>query len=421
MMDHQPSQVLLVEDNPGDVDLVRLRLTEGQSGMKVNCVHRLSDALVALSKEEPVLVLLDLNRPDSHGADTFRSVLKHAPNVPIVVLSGQDDEALAINAVHYGVQDYLIKGGFTGKQLDRSIRYAVERQALQRSLEITRNEQLEFKNRLLSHVSHELRTPLTCIHQYVSLLLDGLSGPIAPEQSDHLKIVLKSVSQLQAMIRDLLEASRAESGKMRVEPRCISLGDLIQQAVAMMRPTAQKEHIGLEAGLDVSIPLVYADPDRVLEVLINLIDNAIKFTPNEGSVLVNARMVNTDPGTVYVSVSDTGRGISPEAKALIFERLYQYPDSVDTSNRSGLGLGLFICKELVRLQNGRIWVTSELGSGSLFTFTLPIYSLAKLLAPVITYKDELRPSLVLTRVELTSLSNPPLGKWREIWLHSLET
>src|SRR5712692_4736434 len=273
MMDHQPTQVLLVEDNPGDVDLVRLRLMEGQAGLKVNCVHRLSDALAALSENEPALVLLDLNLPDSHGADTFRSVLKHAPNVPIVVLSGQDDETLAINAVHHGVQDYLIKGGFSGKQLERSIRYAVERQALQRSLEVTRNEQLEFKNRLLSHVSHELRTPLTCIHQYVTLLLDGLSGPIAPEQSDHLKIVLKSVSQLQAMIRDLLEASRAESGKMRVEPRCISLGDLIQQAVAMMRPTAQKKHIGLEAGLDPSIPLVYADPDRVLEVLINLIDN----------------------------------------------------------------------------------------------------------------------------------------------------
>ncbi len=419
-MDHQPTQVLLVEDNPGDVDLVRLRLMEGQSGMKVNCVHRLSDALTALSENEPALVLLDLNLPDSHGADTFRSVLNHAPNVPIVVLSGQDDEALAINAVHYGVQDYLIKGGFSGKQLERSIHYAVERQALQRSLEATRKEQLEFKNRLLSHVSHELRTPLTCIHQYVSLLLDGLSGPIAPEQRDHLKIVLKSVSQLQAMIRDLLEASRAESGKMRVEPRCISLSDLIQQSVAMMRPAAQKKQIGLEAGLDPNIPLVYADPDRVLEVLINLIDNGIKFTPNAGSVLVNARMVDTDPGTVYVSVSDTGRGINPEAKALIFERLYQYPGSVDENNRSGLGLGLFICKELVRLHDGRIWVTSEPGFGSLFTFTLPTYSLAKLLAPVITYKDQLRSAFVLTRVELASLSSPPLGRWREVWQHCLE-
>src|SRR6266852_6435885 len=100
MMETQVTQVLLVEDNPGDVDLVRLRLVESQSQTKVTCVNRLSDALEALTSEPPSLVLLDLNLPDSHGADTFRKILKHAPNVPIVVLSGQDDEKLAINAVH---------------------------------------------------------------------------------------------------------------------------------------------------------------------------------------------------------------------------------------------------------------------------------------------------------------------------------
>jgi DNA-binding NarL/FixJ family response regulator len=138
----------------------------------VNCVRRLSDGLAALSNEMPSLVLLDLNLPDSHGAETFRRVLEKAPNVPVVVLSGQDDEALAIKAVHQGVQDYLIKGDITSKHLERALRYAVERQGLLRSLEITRKQQLEFKNQFLSHVSHELRTPLTCIHQYVTLLLD---------------------------------------------------------------------------------------------------------------------------------------------------------------------------------------------------------------------------------------------------------
>src|SRR5208282_1782443 len=122
--------------------------------------------------------------------------------VPVVVLSGQDDEALAIKAVNQGVQDYLVKGDYSAKHLERSIRYAVERQALLRTLEITRKQQIEFKNQFLSHVSHELRTPLTCIHQYVSLLLDGLAGPILPDQADHLKTILKSVNQLHAMILD---------------------------------------------------------------------------------------------------------------------------------------------------------------------------------------------------------------------------
>ena len=268
MMDHQTTQVLLIEDNPGDADLVRLRLVEGQSPVTVNCVNRLSEGLASLTREAPSVVLLDLNLPDSHGAETFRRVMEHSPNVPVVVLSGQDDEALAMKAVHQGVQDYLIKGNISSKQLERAIRYAVERQGLLRALDMAQKQQLEFKNQFLSHVSHELRTPLTCIHQYVTLILDGLAGPVVPEQSDHLKTVLKSVNQLHAMIRDLLEATRAESGKMRVEPRCISLRELVQQAVTMLKPTAEEKKIGLEIGLDQRLPLVHADPSRVLEVLI---------------------------------------------------------------------------------------------------------------------------------------------------------
>ena len=262
-MDRPETHVLLIEDNPGDADLVRLRLVESQPQVRVDCVPRLSDALESLGKETPSLVLLDLNLPDSRGAETFRKIMEKAPNVPVVILSGQDDEALAVKAVHLGVQDYLVKGDISSKQLERAMRYAVERQALLRSLEIASKQQLEFKNQFLSHVSHELRTPLTCIHQYVTLLVDGLAGPVAPEQSDHLRTVLKSVNQLHAMIRDLLEATRAESGTLRVEPRCVSIGELMQQAVAMMRPTAQGRQIGLEIGLDSRIPLVYADPDRI--------------------------------------------------------------------------------------------------------------------------------------------------------------
>jgi signal transduction histidine kinase len=345
--------------------------------------------------------------------------MEHSPNVPVVVLSGQDDEVLAMKAVHHGVQDYLIKGNISSKNLERAMRYAVERQGLIRALELAQKQQLEFKNQFLSHVSHELRTPLTCIHQYVTLLLDGIAGPVVPEQADHLKTVLKSVNQLHAMIRDLLEATRAESGKMRIEPRCIALNELVQQAAAMLRPTADEKKVGLEIGVDQRLPLVHADPDRVLEVLINLADNAIKFTPSDGAVMLQANMVDADPGSVYISVNDTGRGIGPEAKALIFERLYQDPDSVD-NNRSGLGLGLFICREIVRLHQGRIWVSSEPGQGSTFTFTLPIFSLAKLLAPVITHQDRLRPDFVLVRIELTPLSNPPRGNWKETWQQCLE-
>jgi signal transduction histidine kinase len=419
-MNNGRTHVLLIEDNPGDADLVRLRLVEGDSAVDVNCVNRLADGLASMAKESPSVVLLDLNLPDSRGADTFRKVLEKAPGVPVVILSGQDDEALAMKALHQGVQDYLVKGDITSGQLERVMRYAIERQALIRSLEMSRRQQLEFKNQFLSHVSHELRTPLTSIHQFVTILLDGLAGEVNPEQRYHLGTVLNSVHQLRAMIRDLLEATRAESGKIRIEPSCVNIGELIQQAISMMGPSAKEKRVGLEVGLDTRIPFVYADPDRVLQVLINLIDNGIKFTPAEGSVLVKACMVEADPDMVYLSVADTGRGVTAEAKTLIFERLYQDPDSVDNS-RAGLGLGLFIAKELVELHGGRIWVASEVDNGSTFSFTLPLYSLSKLLFPVITHEGQLRGAIVLVKVELTPIDHSPRTHWKDVCRKALET
>jgi signal transduction histidine kinase len=407
---HQPTHVLLIEDNPGDADLIRLRLVEGNSDLDVTCADRLASGLASMSQKKPAVVLLDLNLPDSRGAETFRNMLNKAPGVPVVVLSGQDDEDLAIKAVHQGVQDYLVKGAFDSKQLARAMRYAMERQALLTSLDMSRKQQLQFKDQFLSHVSHELRTPLTSIHQFASILLDGLAGPISPEQREHLETVLRSANQLRSMIGDLLEATRAETGKLRLEPCCLVIGSVMQQAAAMLRASAQAEGVGLEVAVDSRIPLVYADPDRVLQILSNLIDNAIKFTPSDGSIMVKAFLVEADSGFAYISVVDTGRGISPESRALIFERLYQDPQAVDNS-RKGLGLGLYIVQELVRLHGGRIWVESQTGHGSTFSFTLPLFSLAKLLLPVITEQGHLREALTLIRVELTPRWAPGMGNW----------
>ncbi len=418
-MKNGSKHVLLIEDNQGDADLVRLRLVEAQSDIEVSCADRLSTGLESLTENPPTVVLLDLNLPDSRGAETFRSVLRRAPGVPVLVLSGLDDEALAIKAVHQGVQDYLVKGCFDSKQLARAMRYAIERQAMLTSLDMSRKQQLQFKDEFLSHVSHELRTPLTCIHQFVTILLDGLAGAVVPEQREHLGTILRSANQLHTMIGDLLEATRAESGKLRNEPRCIAIGDVIHQAVAMLQATALERRVGLEMGLDTRIPLVLADPDRIIQILTNLIDNAIKFTPADGSVMVKACLVEHDPEFLYVSVTDTGRGISPESRALIFERLYQDPNAIDSS-RKGLGLGLYIVQELVKLNGGRIWVESQLAHGSIFSFTLPLFSLAKLLTPAITLEGRLRDSLVLVAVERMPLGNIGLGNWPETRQRCLE-
>jgi len=383
-LDDQLNRVLLIEDNPGDADLVRLRLVEGESHMDVRCANRLATGLTSLSDEPPAVVLLDLNLPDSQGADTFRRVLDKAPGVPVIILSGRDDESLAVKVLHQGVQDYLVKGEFDSKQLFRAMRYAMEREVLLKSLEM------------------------------------GVAGPVVPQQRKHLETALKSVTQLHAMIRDLLEAGKAESGQIHLEPRCIVISELIQQTIAMVRRTAREKQIGVDIAVDSRIPLIYADPDRILQVLVNLIDNAIKFTEPDGSIMVKASLVDADPSFVYVSVVDTGRGISAEAKLMIFERLYQDPNALD-NNRKGLGLGLYIAKELVRLHGGRLWVSSEPGQGSIFSFTLPLFALSKLLLPGITDQACLRDPLALVRVEFRPLSTPRMWNWKDVCQRCLTT
>ena len=218
-MNDQTTHVLLIEDNPGDADLVRLRLIESQSPVDVNCVDRLSDGLASLSKQRPSLVLLDLNLPDSRGAETFRRVLEQAPDVPVVILSGQDDEGLAMKALHQGVQDYLVKGDITsagagtrhalcGGTAGASALAGDRPQAaagVQEPVSLSRFARTAHAAHLHSPVRH--------------FLLDGLAGGTAsPEQYDHLKTLLKSVNQLHAMIRDLLEATRAETGNCAWNP-----------------------------------------------------------------------------------------------------------------------------------------------------------------------------------------------------------
>jgi hypothetical protein len=154
-------------------------------------------------------------------------------------------------------------------------------------------------------------------------------------------------------------------------------------------------------------------------VLINLIDNAIKFTPPDGAVMVKAAMVETDPGSVYLSVNDNGCGIAQGSLSQVFERLYQDPNAVD-GNRTGLGLGLYIARGIVSLHGGRMWVASQPGSGSTFSFTLPVYSLAKLLLPMVVHQGRLREDIVLVRVELRPLSKALRGSWKETCQRCLE-
>ena len=266
-------------------------------------------------------------------------------------------------------------------------------------LEEARQERTRLQERFLSHVSHELRTPLTAIYFFMTNVLDGVLGDLTPEQREHLTFALDNVNQLKDMVSDLLDITRVETRKLIVEPRQASPVKLIAEAISTCGTNAATKNISLRFQAAPDLPLVWADPVRVRQILINLIDNGIKFTPESGAVTVACRPFAEDDGFVCLSVSDTGCGISPENREMVFDRLAQIK-SGSAASRSGLGLGLFIARELVSRHGGRIWVESQQGHGSTFYFTLPVFSLAKLCSPIFTVPNLEAGSVTLIAVDV---------------------
>jgi signal transduction histidine kinase len=397
-----PLQVLVVEDNAGDARLLREMFSNELPGsFEVTHLLRMSDALIHLAKRATDIVLLDMGLPDGHGLDTVRRARAVAPGVPLIVLTGLDDEALAAEAMREGAQDYLIKGQIENRALPRALRHAIERHRMQTETDLIRTHQLRFKDEFLSHVSHELRSPLNAIYQFVSILLDKLAGDLKPEQHQYLEIVLRNVKQLQAMIDDLLEVTRVQAGKLTIELQCTSVSDAIAYTVNTLQGTAAVKGIALSTDIAGCLPLVCADPTRVRQILIILVDNAIKFTPANGAVKVKACMLEADANLLLVEVSDSGCGINPGLTEQIFERLFQASDPA-LSARQGLGLGLYICKELVTRQGGHIWATSTPGHGAVLSVTLPVFSLPDLIAPALRRVRRTQGPLTLVVTEMGS-------------------
>ena len=289
--------------------------------------------------------------------------------------------------------------GYLADQLKRERRLAAE------AIE-SRRQQLVMKDQILSNVSHELRTPLTAVYQFVTILLDGIPGTLNTDQKEYLEIALRNVKQLQAMVGDLLEVARADGGKLMVHPRGAKLHQVIYEAIGDFMTNLQSRSIALSQDVPEDLPLLHADPQRLKQILTNLIDNAIKFTPENGGITVRARVCEEDDGFVRVSVADTGCGISADHTQKIFDRLYQAEVALAT-NRKGLGLGLHIVKELVLRHGGRIWVESALGKGSTFHFTLPVFSLKRSLRYLLESPRESLKSLFVVNVELHPLAATP--------------
>jgi len=242
-----------------------------------------------------------------------------------------------------------------------------------KQLEIA-NKELEGLNRMKSEfvsvVSHEIRTPLTTMKEFIALLLDEIPGKINKEQQEFLSIINESINRLTRLINNMLDISRIESGMVELNRREININTLTNEVIKFLQPQADTKDILIKNSLFLDLPAIYGDWDKILQVLTNLIDNAIKFTPQSGRITIEGKMVNNQ---ILLSVIDTGIGINSEDFDKVFEK-FQRIESPTPLQAKGTGLGLSISSSIMEMHNGKIWVESELGKGSKFTISLPEYN-----------------------------------------------
>jgi signal transduction histidine kinase len=368
-------RILLVEDNAGDARLIRELLRDGSIRFELIHVERLEQAQQVLRDGAVDVILLDLSLPDARGLETVERMLAAASETPILVLTGLDDEEAAVNAVQAGAQDYLVKGQVDEVGLVRSIRYGLERKRLE--LERTRlltNEQeartlaeaaVRARDEVLRVVAHDLGNSLSAV-SIQAMLLERLPADRRDDDTVRTRTgaIRHLVEGMQRLRQDLLDVASIDAGRLSIEPTSIDVGSAVSEAVEVFTTLAGEKGIRLETCLAPDLPRAHADRARLLQILGNLLGNAVKFTAPGGAITLRA---DGSAGTVRIEVSDTGGGIPAEDLPHVFDRFWK----ARQGNRHGAGLGLAIVRGIVEAHGGRIWAESEVGVGSTFRIEIP--------------------------------------------------
>lgn len=372
--------VLVVDDNPADSDFINEVLSdEKDPTFEVDAADRLSTALKRIEGKRYDAVVLDLGLSDSQGIETYKKLASLYPAIPIVINTGLDSNALALQAIRAGAQDYVFKGDISGTVLSRVIRYAIERKfveeernfliAREQAARVDAEQATRDREDVLSIISHDLKNPLSTI---------DLSAQIISRQKDSSreKIVQmaqkirKSAHYMETLISGLLDIGKIQSKNFTVEAQAESVAQVIDSTLELVEQKVEKKEIQLIVEIAPNQPPILCEKTRITQVLTNLLSNAIKFTPTKGSIRL--KIVSAD-GYAQFSVSDTGPGIEPELLPKLFERFWQAKETASL----GTGLGLYIAKGMVEAHGGRIWVESKLGEGSTFHFTIPLATAEK--------------------------------------------
>ena len=372
-------RVLLVEDDPGDARLVRMALSSSDyPSYRIEVFEQLSTAIEQLSERSFDIALVDLSLPDSKGLDIISKISAKDSKIPIVVLTGLNDEEVGLRALQKGAEDYLIKGPDINNLLTRSIRYSIERkktkdalrdysQRLEEMVEertkeladaqehLVRREKLAVLGQLSGGLGHELRNPLGAIKNAAYFLNMAMKDP-EPEVKEALEIMDNEIRASNRIIISLLDFTRPKpANRLKVD-----LNEIVLDGLSRFR---MPENVKVVNQLNETPLIILADPDQLSQVFRNIIHNAIQAMPEGGRLLIKSEALS--PKWVTASFTDTGTGINEETQKKVFEPLF-------TTKARGIGLGLSLTKMLIEAHEGTIEVQSELGKGSTFTVKLPM-------------------------------------------------
>jgi len=380
-MKENKAQILVIDDDPG----MRSTLFDilEASDYLVKDYGKGKEALDWIKKNSFDIVLMDIKLPDIDGMKLLEEVRQINPEAAVVMITGYASLETAVDAMKQGAYAYIVKP-FNVDEVKTIIQKALhqirlsrenqrlidELQLTGRKLESTVKElekASQIKSQFLASMSHELRTPINAIIGFTDFLLEDKT--INPGQRKDVERISANVQSLLNLVNDILDLSKIEAGRIEIVRKKVNIAVLARKAIDSLSPQSDQKGIKLESRIPSSLSEVFVDPHRIGQVFINLIDNAIKYTQKGGRIILSAEQKKD---VLEVSIADTGMGIAPQYLDKIFDR-FERVSKTSTPGAGGAGLGLSICKELLKLHKGKIWVESDVGKGSRFSFSLPIY------------------------------------------------
>jgi|HubBroStandDraft_6_1064221.scaffolds.fasta_scaffold161121_2 signal transduction histidine kinase len=366
-------RVLLIEDNLADARLTRELLNEANPG-GFDLVHAatLQHGIDALATAEFGIVLLDLSLIDAQGLDTVRRLRQQHPRVPIIVVSGLDDEEVALEALHNGAQDYLVKGQGDGHLIARAMRYAIERKRTELQLIEARDlaeAASQAKSAFLANMSHELRTPLNAIIGFSEIIAGELFGAEASglyrQYAGHIN---GSGQHLLKLVNEVLDVSKFVAGQLDLEEVPVDLAELLHECVDLMELQLGEKRLALCLAVPEDLALLTADPLRLKQVLLNLLSNSVKFSKPDTAVEIAVAL--TQEGDLTVAITDHGIGMRAEDIPTALEPFRQINRKPGQA-QEGTGLGLPLAKMMVEKHGGALSLTSVPGEGTTVCVTIP--------------------------------------------------